>query len=531
MIRGGLVQRNQGFGVYESSHDMQNRHGPGAPNHEERPYVFTAGPNVDKIDYVDPLKPENITRSDRAINYDDIFQKRPTDLMKQLADILARTVGKPNPPGGPGGSGGAGGPGGTGGPGGGPSIAIPPTGTPTTSSAPSTTGSFPGVEPVTGTPTTSSASSTTGSFPGVEPDGIGFLYSPSSSTRNWADRLRHQIETINSNMTEANDIATSSNIDPFVQQTALSARAREIAQAVAQLDRELEHPPTGETPENVNAIHQTMRDTRIVNQDLVALRQRRNQPGLFVNTERRLFRIARSTPGSTPVSGSRSATTPAATTPSATTPSDTFSDRLYPSLTPTSSRSGGMYPSVSPTNRGFGYPLVSPTTAATSPGIIPATRMYGSPEIIDPMRAIRRTYRALGIFEEPNTPGSTLPSYSPQPPSYSPAPRYRYPSIASSVASSGPQYSIESSGSSSSSNRSNRRSGGYTSGIPLVRATSSDLARMNVDGSIYSPNQMDVDSSSSNRMDVDSQAGLTPSPVDDLNADPTYSPSPRRRRR
>jgi hypothetical protein len=111
MIRAGLVQRDQGFGVYQSSYDKQNRHGPGAATHEERPYVVTAG-RAPQEEYTDPIKPENITRTERSINYHDLFQKRPTDLTKQLSDILARTVGRSNPPGGglsPGGSVGSGG--------------------------------------------------------------------------------------------------------------------------------------------------------------------------------------------------------------------------------------------------------------------------------------------------------------------------------------------------------------------------------------------------------------------------------------
>ena len=139
MIRGGLVQRNQGFGVYESSYNIQHRHGPGAPNHEERPYVFTLGPNVEKIDYVEPLKPENITRSDRSINYNDLFQRRPTDLVKQLSDILSRTVGKPAGPGGPSGPGAGLGGGSLGGSSLGPTITtLPPTISTTPPTAPPT---------------------------------------------------------------------------------------------------------------------------------------------------------------------------------------------------------------------------------------------------------------------------------------------------------------------------------------------------------------------------------------------------------
>lgn len=112
MIRGGLVQRDQGYGVYASSYDKQNRHGPGAGTHEERPYVAVAG-RIKEDEYTDPIKPENITRTERSINYNDVFQRRPTDITKQLSDILARTVGKSNPPGGGLGGGSLGGPGGT----------------------------------------------------------------------------------------------------------------------------------------------------------------------------------------------------------------------------------------------------------------------------------------------------------------------------------------------------------------------------------------------------------------------------------
>lgn len=115
MIRAGLVQRDQGYGVYTSSYDKQNRHGPGAATHEERPYVAVAG-RIKEDEYTDPIKPENITRTERSINYNDVFQRRPTDITKQLSDILARTVGRGNaPPGGPIGPGGPGG-GGPGGP-------------------------------------------------------------------------------------------------------------------------------------------------------------------------------------------------------------------------------------------------------------------------------------------------------------------------------------------------------------------------------------------------------------------------------
>lgn len=104
MIRGGLVQRDQGYGVYASSYDKQNRHGPGAATHEERPHVFVAG-RIKEDEYSEPLKPENITRTERSINYNDVFQRRPTDITKQLADILARAVGRSPGPGGPSGPG------------------------------------------------------------------------------------------------------------------------------------------------------------------------------------------------------------------------------------------------------------------------------------------------------------------------------------------------------------------------------------------------------------------------------------------
>lgn len=106
MIRSGLVQRDQGFGVYKSSHDIRHRYGPGPPTHEERPHVFENGPavveKIEKIPYSAPLKPANVMRSERSINYNDIFRKRPTDLVKQVFDIMARNVGRPGAPGGPG---------------------------------------------------------------------------------------------------------------------------------------------------------------------------------------------------------------------------------------------------------------------------------------------------------------------------------------------------------------------------------------------------------------------------------------------
>lgn len=130
MIRSGLVQQNHGFGVYPSNYNSQNRTGPGPPTHEERPYVFSATPNLEKSNFVDPLKPENITSTERSINYHDLFASKPTDLTKQISDILSRTVGKLNAPGGGprSGNGGAGsGPGGGGG-GGSVYTGIPPSG-------------------------------------------------------------------------------------------------------------------------------------------------------------------------------------------------------------------------------------------------------------------------------------------------------------------------------------------------------------------------------------------------------------------
>ena len=87
MIRSGLVNTQNGYSKgYKSNHDALNRY-----VHVERPYVQTIT-KLPTDSVLNPTADNNTLKRPSSTFYSEMFKKRPTDPIRQIADILVRRL-------------------------------------------------------------------------------------------------------------------------------------------------------------------------------------------------------------------------------------------------------------------------------------------------------------------------------------------------------------------------------------------------------------------------------------------------------